>query len=42
VFLQCLSLSTAAVTELLAHAFSGNVVRVCFSAYSHLPLEQLL
>ena len=40
VFLQGLSRSAAAATELLGHGFSGIVVSDRFSAYNHLPIEQ--
>jgi len=40
VFVQGLSRSAAAATELLGNAFTGTVVSDRFSAYNHLPLEQ--
>jgi transposase len=40
VFLQGLSRSAAAATELLGHVFNGIVVSDRFSAYDHLPIEQ--
>jgi len=40
VFLQGLSRSAAAATELLGHGFRGIVVSDRFSAYNHLPIEQ--
>lgn len=40
VFIQGLSRSTAAATELLGSSFGGIVVSDRFSAYNHLPLEQ--
>ncbi|MCH9714389.1 MAG: IS66 family transposase [Cyanobacteria bacterium] len=40
VFLQGLSRSAAAATELLGHGFSGIVVSDRFSAYNHLPTQQ--
>ncbi len=40
VFLQGLSRSAAAATELLGHGFGGLVVSDRFSAYNHLPTQQ--
>ena len=40
VFLQGLSRSAAAATELLGHGFGGIVVSDRFSAYNHLPTQQ--
>ena len=40
VFVQGLSRSAAAATELLGNAFTGIVVSDRFSAYNHLPIEQ--
>jgi transposase len=40
VFLQGLSRSATAATELLGEAFSGRVVSDRFSAYNHLPSKQ--
>ena len=40
VFLQGLSRSAAAATELLGHGFGGIVVSDRFSAYNHLPSQQ--
>jgi len=40
VFLQGLSRSAAAATELLGAAFAGTVVSDRFSAYNHLPISQ--
>jgi hypothetical protein len=40
VFMQGLSRSAAAATELLGAFFGGTVVSDRFSAYNHLPLEQ--
>ncbi|MFM9100603.1 MAG: IS66 family transposase, partial [Cyanobium sp.] len=40
VFLQGLSRSAAAATELLVHGFGGIVVSDRFSAYNHLPTQQ--
>jgi len=40
VFIQGLSRSAAAATELLGHGFGGIVVSDRFSAYNHLPTKQ--
>jgi hypothetical protein len=40
VFLQGLSRSAAAATELLGHGFGGIAVSDRFSAYNHLPTQQ--
>ena len=40
VFMQGLSRSAAAATELLGHGFGGIVVSDRFSAYNHLPTKQ--
>ena len=40
VFMQGLSRSAAAATELLGHGFGGIVVSDRFSAYNHLPTQQ--